>query len=228
MPLSRQPVARHVLRHGRDDHPVRKLQARAGRAAGTSAAALQRAPRIARASQRSYSSTKRTITQFQILMPDSLAAGEKAVSELPRRQARMARDVLEPFHAVARSALQLQNLDTALLLVSRERAPSSVAPATWRARLIPSSIASLVPGTDGEVSRVCRIPDQCKLAVVPSLAQDAMKIQPRSMLQVRSVALQSVATKIASEELLAELDRVARVGCDQDHAPSRSLRASRR
>src|ERR1700722_10042210 len=145
-------------------------------------------------------------------MSDPLTAGEEAIGKLPRRQARMARDVLEPFHAVARSALQLQDLDTALLLVCSERA-LKLSCAGDVAREADSVLhGKLGAGTDGEVSRVRRIPDQCKLAVVPLPTQDAVKIEPRGKLQVCSVALQSVATKIASEELLAELNRTARVG----------------
>src|ERR1700722_10571219 len=145
-------------------------------------------------------------------MSDPLTAGEEAIGKLPRRQARMARDVLEPFHAVARSALQLQDLDTALLLVCSERA-LKLSCAGDVAREADSVLhGKLGAGTDGEVSRVRRIPDQCKLAVVPLPTQDAVKIEPRGKLQVCSVALQSVATKIASEELLAKLNRTARVG----------------
>ena len=66
--------------------------------------------RAARASARS-SATKRGSRSLQVLVADALAAGQQAVGELPRRQVRVARDVLEPLHAVARRALQLEHFE---------------------------------------------------------------------------------------------------------------------
>jgi hypothetical protein len=62
------------------------------------------------------------IAQLQVFMADALAAREQAVGKLLRRQVRVARDVLEPLHPIARGALQLEHLDVTLLVVGAEGA----------------------------------------------------------------------------------------------------------
>ena len=142
-------------------------------------------------------------------MADALAAGEQAVGELLRRQVHVARHVLEPFHAIARGALQLA-------------APRDGAPSDRRRAQRPDLRSQVdVPGegdgifhgelgarADGEVRRVRGIADQHGLAVVPALAHDAVEVQPRGAAQVGGVALQAVAVQVAPEQLLAESDRL--------------------
>ena len=73
-------------------------------------------------------------------------AREQAVGELLRLEMRIARDVLEPFHAVARRALQLEHLEIAFRPVALEPgADIAGAPATCDTSDIASSMASFVP-----------------------------------------------------------------------------------
>ena len=53
-------------------------------------------------------------------MPDALATRQQAVGKLLRGQMHIPRDILEPFHAVAGSALELEYLHIALLVISAQ------------------------------------------------------------------------------------------------------------
>ena len=144
-------------------------------------------------------------------MPDSLAAGEQTVGELPRRQARVARDVLEPFHAIARGALQpAEPRRCALRFVSRECRPEIACARRMTRKADGILHGELGARADGKMRRVRGVADQRDLAIGPTLAQYALKIEPGRLLQMCRVALQGVAAEIAGKESFAEFDRLAR------------------
>src|SRR6185437_8787313 len=141
--------------------------------------------------------------------------GEEAVGELLRGQTGVAPDVLEPFHAVAGRALQLQHFEAALRAVGLQRrsprlhqvrATGDVA--HQRYRIFHGELGA---GADREVRRMRRIADQDHPAVVPAPAMHAAEVEPGRAAQMVGIALQCLAAEIAREELLAECDGAARV-----------------
>ncbi len=145
-------------------------------------------------------------------MTDALATGEQTVGELLRREVRITRDVLEPFHAVARGALQLEHLHVALLAVGAER-PIEVGAARDAARDVAAQRygvfhGELGAGADGEMGRMGGIADEHHLAVMPALAAHAVEAQPGRSAQMTGIALQRVAVEITAEQPFAEGDRL--------------------
>jgi hypothetical protein len=85
------------------------------------------------------------VAQAQVLVADALAAGEERVGVLLGFEVGIARHVLEPLHAVARRALQLEGFDLALFLVEAGRVRRRRGERAGARGAMASSIASLVP-----------------------------------------------------------------------------------
>ena len=146
------------------------------------------------------------VAQLQVVVPDALAAGEQAVGKLARRQARVARYILEPLHTVARCALQLEYLDTALFLVGAEGC-LQVRRAGYVARERDGILhRELGAGADREVCGVRGVADQHHPPVVPATAGDTVEVQPGRAAQVAGIALQSRSAEVLREQALAECD----------------------
>ena len=141
-------------------------------------------------------------------MTDTLTAGQQAVRELQRFEVRVARDVLEPLHAIARRALQLERFELALFLVALQRAADVAAArdlATQRDCILHCELRARA---DGEVRGVRGIADQHDVAREPAPAQHAIEVEPRGAAQVSRVADQSRAAEILAEQPLREFDRL--------------------
>ena len=121
---------------------------------------------------------------------------------------RVARDALEPAHAVACGALQLQRLGLALLLVGGERGRDVGRVGGLGDQGDGVLHRELGAGADGEVRGVGGIADQHAVAVVPAPAQHALEGEPGGAAQVRGVAHQLVAVEVLREQLSAEGDRL--------------------
>jgi hypothetical protein len=115
VPIARHAIDSEVLGHRRHHHAIDQLHA------AQSKWQKHRRPRIGDAGPSSqvtlHDFDERTVAQAQIVVADALAARQQAVSELQRLQVNIASNVLEPFHSVACSALQLQCFQAALGLV---------------------------------------------------------------------------------------------------------------
>ncbi len=145
-------------------------------------------------------------------MADALAAGQQAVGELPGLEPRVAGHALEPAHAVACRALQLQGFRLALLLIGRQCAWN--VGAAGRARDQGDGVLhrELGAGADREVRRVGGVADQHAIAVVPASAQHALESEPGRAAQVRGVAHERVAVEVFREHPAAECDRLVVTG----------------
>ena len=141
------------------------------------------------------------IAQPQILVPDALARGEEAVRELLRVEMRVARDVLEPFHAVAGRALQLERLEVALLLIALETRAHIQGSGRMRHERDRILHGELGARADAEMRGMRRIADQHEIPVMPALAQHAVEIEPGRAAQVAGIAHQPMAAKILAEQL---------------------------
>jgi hypothetical protein len=118
------------------------------------------------------------------------------------------RHIFEPFHAIARGALQLEDLDLALLMVRAERAVQIRGRGHVAGQGDGILHRELRARADGEVRRVRGVANQNRVVLVPALAHHAIEIEPRRPAQVIGIALQPVAAKIAPKEPLAERDRL--------------------
>ena len=143
-------------------------------------------------------------------MADALARGEQAVGELLRLEMRVAGNVLEPLHAVARGALQLERFEVALRPVALETGADVLGGGHLRDQRHRIFHGELRARADAEVRGVRRIADEDEIAVVPALAQHAVEIEPRRAAQVARVAHQPLAAQVLAEQLLAKLDRLLR------------------
>ena len=137
-----------------------------------------------------------------------LAAGQEAVGELPGRKARVARDVLEPAHAVTRRALQAQRLGLALLLVGGERRGHVRRAGGTRDERDGVLHRELGAGSAREMRRVRGVADEHAVAVVPAPAQHALEVEPGGAAQVSGIAHQPVSVEVPREQLLREGDRL--------------------
>ncbi len=119
------------------------------------------------------------VARAQVLVADALAAGQERIGELARREAGIARDVLEPFGRVARRRLQPQHLDAPLGLVGgKRRARSSGWRPMARASAIASSSASLVPEPIEKCAECAASPISTTLPLDPALVGDARETSP--------------------------------------------------
>jgi hypothetical protein len=108
------PSTRRVLRHRRHHDAIDELQvAQLERQEHRRQCASATPTRFA--SRARHVADEAGVAQLEIVVTDALTAGEQAVRELQRLEIRVTRDVLEPLHAVARRALQLQRFELALL-----------------------------------------------------------------------------------------------------------------
>ena len=111
-------------------------------------------------------------------MTDALAAGEQAVGELLWLEMRVARDVLEPLHAVARRALQFQRLQVAFRPIAFEARADILGGRHLRDQRDGVFHGELRARADAEMRRVRSIADEHEIAVMPALAQHSVEIQP--------------------------------------------------
>jgi len=119
VPIGRHTVFRAILRHRRDHHPIHqfqtaKLERQKHRWTCPNSAVLASQPFL-------IARDKLRVTHLEILVSDALTARQQAVRKLLRRQMHVPGDVLKPFHAVAGSALELEDLHIALLVIRAER-----------------------------------------------------------------------------------------------------------
>src|SRR5688572_5543972 len=218
VPVVGQTVLCHVLRHRRDDDPVRKRQS--AQAQRQEHRRPRRRIRVRALRQPSLVvRDELAVAELQVVVADALATGQQAVGELARRQDRVALHVLEPLHAVARGALELQHLDAALLVVRLERSrqdPGCGHVPRERDRVLHGELRA---GADREVRRVRRIADQHHSTVMPAAACHAIEVEPGGAAPVARVALQPLAAEVSCEQALAELDRLRGVALVQAVRP---------
>jgi hypothetical protein len=190
MPIVRNSVDRGVLRHRRHHDSVGKLEiAQPERQKHRRAAAVRDAGALREAALDVTDESR--IAELQIVVTDTLAAGQQAVRELQRFQVRIARDVLEPLHAIARRALQLERFELALFLVALQRAADVAAArdlATQRNCIFHRELRARA---DGEVRGVRGIADQHDVAREPAFAEHAVEVEPRGATQVPRIADQT-------------------------------------
>jgi len=119
---------------------------------------------------------------------DALTAGEQTVGKLLRGQPRIPGDVLEPLHAIARGALQLEHFHVALFMVRLERLFQTRAAGDVAAERYSIFHGEFGAGPDGEMGRVRGISDEHDLAIVPVLAAHQIEVEPRRPAQVSRIA----------------------------------------
>src|SRR5580692_2461549 len=177
-----QPVDRTVRRHGGDDDAVLERDATYGewrehRRTRLIHAAARREPPF-------DPGDVSRITDLEIVVPDPLAPGQQAVRELLGFEVGVTLDLLEPLHAIAGRALELEGLDLAHILVPLERRRHVVL------RDLPSVLGEhpgqrdgilhgeLRARADAEVCCMCGVTDQHDVPVVPLLAEHAVECEP--------------------------------------------------
>ena len=165
------------------------------------------------------------IAQLEVGVADALASREQIVGELLWLQMHVPVDVLEPLHAIARRALELERLDLALLLIARERAADVAAMAEQHARERERVLhRELGPGADAEVRRMCGVADQDDVLVVPTLAQHVLEHHPRiGALQMPRIGHECAALEPVLEHLLAHRDRLRQLHLVHPRATPRPL-----
>ena len=206
MPIVRHAVDRRVLRHRRHHDAIDELQvAQLERQEHRRAAAIRDTCTLREATL--DVADERRVAQFEIVVTDTLAAGQQAVRELQRLEMRVARDVLEPLHAIARGALQFERFELALLLIALQRAAHVAAARDLAAQRNRIFHRELRTRADREVRGVRGVADQYDVAREPAPAQHAVEVEPGGAAQVPRVAQQPRAAEILAEQLLGEGDR---------------------
>ena len=121
-------------------------------------------------------------------MANALTAGQQTVTKLPRWQVRVARNVFEPFHSIARRALQFERLERTLCLVTGQasRHISRRGDITHERYCV--FHCKLGAGPDAKVRGVRRIADQDDVAVIPALTQYVIEVEPGGTTQVPCIA----------------------------------------
>src|SRR5665213_850263 len=98
------------------------------------------------------------VTELEVCVTDALAAGEQIVGELLGLELHVLIHLLEPLHAVSRSALKLECLHFTLRLVADERLPYSALAveehARERERILHRELGA---GADAEVCGMRRV-----------------------------------------------------------------------
>ena len=155
------------------------------------------------------------IAQTQVLVRNALAARQHRVGKLLGLEMRITADVLEPFHGVPRSALDLQHFDGARVLVNGKHlvhALGAMNCATAR-ELDGIFERELGAGADRIVRRMRRVAHQHDRhsfgadvdPMHPVAANDAREFDPdRRTAEVRCVGEQRIAGELSCEELFAE------------------------
>jgi hypothetical protein len=204
VPVADETVGGAVLGHRRYDDPVlerhaAKPERQEHRSARTVHSGLPRQLNFDLADVR-------CIANPQILVPDTLTAGQKTVGELPGFEVCITRDVLEPLHAIARRALQLEGLQRSFVVVVLE--PGLHVRDTRHMFHERYGIfhRELGARADAEMRRVRRVADQHDVAVMPARAQHAVEIEPRGAAQVAGIAHQRMTIEVPAEKTLTELD----------------------
>ncbi len=141
-------------------------------------------------------------------MADALASREQRIRELTRFEARISRHILEPFHSIARRALQLESLQAPFGLIGSQPGLDIGRlgdPAHERHGILHGQLGA---GSDAEMRRVRRIADQHDVPMMPLRAQHPVEIQPRGAAQMIRIAHQSVSAQVPGEQRFAEGDRL--------------------
>ena len=121
----------------------------------------------------------------------------------------IALDLLEPLHAIARRALQLERFNLAVFLVKLQGI-GNIAFVTGhrlgqRHRVFHGQFCARA---DTEVSGVCSIADENDIFVMPLFTQYAGKFQPyRRTTQMLGVGDEGIAIETFGEQLFAQGDR---------------------
>src|SRR4051812_12308244 len=157
-----------VLGHRRNDHAVGKFEAsqlegQEHRRSGAVSALASRKPSF-------VAVDKLWVPNLQVLVSDALAAGQKTVGELLRRQMYIACNVLKPLHAIARRALEAKNLYVALFMICTKRSVEIIGSGDVLDQRDGVLHRELCPRSNREVRSVGRVPNQHYPAVVPFLA----------------------------------------------------------
>ena len=145
------------------------------------------------------------VAQAQVLVTDSLGAGQQAVVELYRVQIQVALHVLEPFGGVPRRRLQLQHLDPPVFLI----------PPEGRLHVSIVQIAGQGDGrlqrqlgsrADGEMRGGRGIAQEHQVLMRPAFAENAREVQPGRAPQMVGVRDQTLAIEMRGEDALAGRD----------------------
>ena len=207
----RRPVDRRIHRHRRDSDPVldRHLAQRERREHRRRG--LVRAPVGGALPEPAFDALQPlAIAQAKVLMTDALAARQQRVGELQRLEMRVALQRLEPLRRVARTVLELENLEISFRNIFVHGSFQAEARAVQNLRQFDRILErQLGAGPDGKMRRVRRIAEQNDIAGRPALALDSAEVQPCCRpAQMRGVGHQAVTVEIFGEQLLAGGDRL--------------------
>ena len=150
------------------------------------------------------------VAQLQVGMTDALAAAEQRKGKLLGLQMYVAFDVLEPDHAIARRALQLERLDFPLGLIAGQRSRHIASTAAEHLRQRDRVFhRQLGAGADRKMRGMRGIADQHDVVLEPALAQHAVEFQPdRRAAQMAGIGDQRLAVEQIGKQLLAKGDRL--------------------
>ena len=219
-------VVRGILRHRRHDNPV--LQH--GAAQFERRQHRRNAARGCRRRQRQSGLRKGAlgnpvfilrdiagIAHAQIFVRQALAAGQHRVGELLRLHAGVTPYVLEPFHRIARGALDLDHFDGPHFLISGHHFLDGTVPFEAARQFDRIFERQLGAGTDRKMRRMHGVAHQHHryalvvdaVPVHPIAADNPGKLDPRcGAAQVRRIAQQRIVVQVFCEQFFAEGDRL--------------------